>query len=178
MATPVGHGWIKTWLLGERPVIFVTVGTQLAFDRMVDMVDRWARLNPSIEIVAQVGPTTRLFSHLRCSQFLSPSEATKLMSTADVVVSHAGMGSILTALKHHRPIIIMARQAAQGEHRNDHQLATARWLKNRPGISVAEDEAGLHTLLDQRTQLLAESGLSDHADEKLLSNIRNFIVQP
>lgn len=156
-------------------MIFVTVGTQLAFDRMVEMVDRWAKLNPNVEVVAQVGPSTRVFNHLRCSQFLSPSEATRLMSAAEVVVSHAGMGSILTALKHRRPIIIMARQATQGEHRNDHQLATARWLGNRSGISVADDETRLHALLDQRTQLVAESGLSDHADEKLLSNIRNFI---
>ena len=49
----------------------------------------------------------------------------------------------ISAMTHARPILIMPRQAALGEHRNDHQLATADRLKDRTGVFVAADEAAL-----------------------------------
>jgi UDP-N-acetylglucosamine transferase subunit ALG13 len=85
------------------------------------------------------------------------------------------MGSILTALQYQRPIIILPRRARLREHRNDHQLATAKWLRGRQGIYVAWDETQIAELLDRRAELTAGPSVSPHADEQLLQRLRRFI---
>ena len=117
-------------------MIFVTVGTQLPFDRLINAVDTWASRNPDIEIIAQIGPTDIQPINMQYSSFLSPDKADEYFVQASLIVSHAGMGSILTALKYRKPILILPRRASLSEHRNDHQMATAKWLCNKPGITV------------------------------------------
>ena len=56
---------------------------------------------------------------------MSPKECTDRMVAADAIIAHAGMGTILTALEMGKPLLVMPRRAELGEHRNDHQLATA-----------------------------------------------------
>src|SRR6185503_3524674 len=60
-----------------------------------------------------------------------------------LVVAHAGMGSVITAGEHGKPIVLLPRRAGLGEHTNDHQVDTARWLRGRPGLFVADAEADL-----------------------------------
>lgn len=158
-------------------MILVTVGTQLAFDRMVSTVDRWASEHPEVEVVGQIGPTTFEPKHMSFSNFLRPSEADDLFKRAALIVAHAGMGSILTALRYKKPILIMPRKAALGEHRNDHQMATTKWLGNKPGVFVAWDEAQLLASLNDRTSLSAGSGISEFASDELIQRVRDFIQQ-
>lgn len=153
-------------------MIFVTVGTQLAFDRLVSTVDAWAQAHPEIRFFAQVGPTTQPPSCLPWASFVPPSRADQLMRQATLIVAHAGMGSVLTALRYRRPILILPRRAALGEHRNDHQLATARWLSTRPGVAVAWDEGELPGLLDQRDRLAAGPQLPQTASGPLVDRLR------
>lgn len=94
---------------------------------------------------------------------------------ASVIVSHAGMGSILTALRYRRPIIIMPRKADLGEHRNDHQLATARWMAARPGVMVAWEADDLAALLDRHRELVPGPELADTADGTLVAKVRDYI---
>ena len=67
------------------------------------------------------------------------------------MVAHCGMGSILSALSHGKPIVVMPRSAAKGEHRNEHQFATAQRFSDQPGVTVAWDEADLRNCLDRIT---------------------------
>lgn len=156
-------------------MIFVTVGTQLSFDRLLLAVDHWAAKNPAIDVFAQTGPSSQVFGHLRAEPFVSPSRADRLVREASLVVAHAGMGSVLTALRHARPILIMPRHASRGEHRNEHQLATARWLASRPGVTVAWDEIELVRWLDCRDTLVGATGLSSVASGPLVERLSQFI---
>ncbi|AOL93009.1 glycosyltransferase [Porphyrobacter sp. LM 6] len=65
------------------------------------------------------------------------------MERSRLIVSHAGIGTILTAARFAKPIVLIPRRAALEEHRNDHQLATVAQLATRPGILVARDETEL-----------------------------------
>jgi UDP-N-acetylglucosamine transferase subunit ALG13 len=156
-------------------VIFVTVGTQLAFDRMVSAVDSWAAQAPGIEIHAQIGPSDLKPKNLKFSAFLKPQDADALFRSSSLIVAHAGMGSILTALRHKKPILIMPRKASLGEHRNDHQMATAKWLGSRPGVSVAWNEKELQSVLDNHKELNSGAGISDFASPELIQNLKSFI---
>jgi len=157
-------------------VIFVTVGTQLSFDRLITAVDKWSVNNPSDKVFAQVGPTDYAPKHIEFADFVAPDVADGLFKQASLIVSHAGMGSILTALKYKKPILIMPRRASLGEHRNDHQLATAKWLGSTPGITVAKDESEIEILLNNRNTLNGGGGISDFASPDLVKRLQEYIL--
>ncbi len=98
-------------------MIFVTVGTELPFDRMIQTIDRWARKNERSDVIAQIGNGAWKPSFVKFQEFLDPADFTELLSSASVVVSHAGMGTILSCLRWGKPILVMPRRAALGEHR-------------------------------------------------------------
>lgn len=156
-------------------MIFVTVGTQLAFDRLIAAVDDWSGNHPAVKVFAQIGPAGKLPKHMNFADFVAPDAADALFMEASLIVSHAGMGSILTALKYRKPILIMPRRANLGEHRNDHQLATAKWLGSTPGVTVAWDEKEIGTLLDSREMLSGGAGISESASPELIQQLRAYI---
>jgi UDP-N-acetylglucosamine transferase subunit ALG13 len=156
-------------------VIFVTVGTQLAFDRLIGAVDVWAARNPSVRVFAQVGPAATAPRHVESAAFLPPSRVQALMEEAELIVSHAGMGSVLGALALRKPIVIVPRRAALGEHRNDHQLATAHWLEGRVGVHVAWDEDAVPAMLDVRDRLPGGDPIAPHACGPLVDRLRECI---
>lgn len=156
-------------------MIFVTVGTQLAFDRLIKAMDFWATTNPGTEVFAQIGPGTYLPVNFSFQDFVSPSKADSLFKSADLIVSHAGMGSILTAMRYRKAILIMPRQASRAEHRNDHQLATAKWLGQRPGVFVANEAEDVSRILSARDQLTGNHGISDYAEPSFTARLREFI---
>ncbi|HEX4692749.1 MAG TPA: glycosyltransferase [Solirubrobacteraceae bacterium] len=156
-------------------MIFLTVGTQLPFDRLVAAVDRWAGGNPGVAVAAQVGPTPLAPRHIEWHEFISPAECRQRIAGAELVVAHAGMGTILTSLELGTPVLIMPRQAALGEHRNDHQIATARWFAETGGVSVAFDEAELVLRLGEAGRAAARSRISEYAPDAFINALRTFI---
>ena len=156
-------------------MIFVTVGTQLAFDRLIVTVDRWARTAPRRDVFAQIGPSRIDPRHIAHAQFVSPEECKERMLAADAIVAHAGMGTILTALEIGKPLVVMPRRAALGEHRNEHQLATAHRFAERGWLKVAFDETELAGELDKLDCLAARSPISPSAPDELVSGLRAFI---
>jgi UDP-N-acetylglucosamine transferase subunit ALG13 len=150
-------------------VIFVTTGTQLPFARMIDAVARIA-VDLNEEIVAQVGPDARprdFPTHAK----LTPAQFTELFSGARVVVAHAGIGSILSAKTYGKPVILMPRKHELGEHRNDHQMATAREVEGLTGVYVAWDEDQLRRYLG-RDDLVACDTTPSPRSEALIDYLR------
>jgi UDP-N-acetylglucosamine transferase subunit ALG13 len=127
-------------------VILLTVGTQLPFDRFVEIVDRIAPQLPE-RIFAQVGYSHYRPANMDWRAFIGPIEFETLIRTCSLIISHAGIGTAVMAQKHRKPLILFPRRAALDEHRNDHQLATGRALAGRTGIGVAFDEAELLRLI-------------------------------
>ena len=141
--------------------IFVTVGTQLPFPRLIDAVDRIA---PSLgrPVIAQVGPEPEpnRWRNIEVAPFLDTSAFAALAGRAAVVVGHAGIGTYLTARSHGVPAVLAPRSAALGEHRNEHQRATARRLEGRPGLSVAWDMEALGPLIEAALTRGAKDGVA------------------
>ena len=91
-----------------------------------------------------------------------------------IVVAHAGIGTILSAQKARKPIVVMARRAARREHRNDHQVATCAQLQGRRGLYVADDAADLRALLSgPPLQPLPAEDYPERA--VLLANLRSYL---
>jgi len=128
-------------------MIFVTVGTQLPFDRMIRAVDGWAAQNTDEDVFAQIGDATFVPSVMEWTRFLTPDETAVRMREADLIVAHAGVGTIISAVQLQKPIVVFPRRADLGEQRNDHQLATARRFGERGLVRVVEEGEGLSNVL-------------------------------
>jgi UDP-N-acetylglucosamine transferase subunit ALG13 len=129
-------------------MIFVTVGTQLPFDRLLGAVAAWHAANTAVPVTGQVADT-RLRPPFPCVANLPGPEFDARLRAAELVVSHAGMGTILTCWSLGKPLIVMPRRHDLGEHRNDHQAATVQHLSAQMTLAVARSEAELHQLMDR-----------------------------
>jgi UDP-N-acetylglucosamine transferase subunit ALG13 len=156
-------------------MILVTVGTDLPFDRMVRVVDEWAGETGRQDVFAQIGEGGWEPRHIRFAHFLPPQEFAGYFASARVIVSHAGMGTILTALYHGKPILVMPKKASLGEHRNEHQTATAHRMMELGGVAAAFDEQELREKLDRLDDLASGRKIGPFASASLISGIREFI---
>ena len=156
-------------------MIFVTVGAQMPFDRLVRVVDEWARRVGRDDVFAQIGPSRQRPAHIRWKCFLTPAEFRQHVESARVLVTHAGVGSILTGLEFGKGILVMPRRQAMRETRNDHQVATAERFKAR-GIAVATDEHELARCLDRLDELIPVKPIAPCASAELIDTIRDFIA--
>jgi len=108
-------------------MIFLTVGTQFPFDRLVKAINELVNCGViTDEVIAQAGYSSYKPKHLTTIDFCSPDEFRKLISSAELVISHAGMGAIAMALGNGKPLLVMPRLKKYGEVVNDHQLDIAR----------------------------------------------------
>jgi UDP-N-acetylglucosamine transferase subunit ALG13 len=158
-------------------VILVTVGTQGPFDRLVRTVDDWAGEHAGHEIFAQIGPSEYQPQHVEFAASMDPARFEQLLMRADVVISHAGMGTILRALELGKPVLIMPRRASLGEQRNEHQLATAERFKKLGVVRVAANETELRSELDKLQTLSASKRIGDSASPQLLERLRGFLIE-
>ena len=156
-------------------MILLTVGAQMPFDRLVRAVDAWAARNPEMEIIAQIGRTDLRPMHLRATAFIDPVAFRDILCHAELIVTHAGMGTILSALEAAKPILVMPRRGDLLETRNDHQFGTARAFQQACRVAVAWDENELDGILDRRLEIPAPPRAASHASFELLASLRQFI---
>lgn len=118
-------------------MIFVTTGTQGPFPRLEEMM---RKLTPQLheEVVVQG------------EQLLSEEEYAVLFKKARIVVAHAGVGTLLTALRYNKPLIVVPRRVEYGEHRDNHQLDTVGLIRERNLCYVAETQEEILFLLLQQ----------------------------
>lgn len=132
-------------------MILLTVGTQLPFDRLVRAVDEIAPRLP-VPVIAQIGRGTYRPANMESRTFVDPIAFQEMFCECELVVSHAGIGTIVNAQRLLKPLILYPRLASLDEHRNDHQLSTVRALRNRKGLYVADRDEDLAELLMRKLE--------------------------
>ncbi len=163
-------------------MIFLTIGSHEPFDRLTRAVDAWAAINQAIPVfgqIAHIGSTGYRPQHFDWVETMPPDAYAQRLSSATLIVAHAGMGSIITALSRTIPIVIMPRRGHLAETRNDHQYATAKRFAGRSGIFVADDETALPTVIDAALAHKSASGpaLSPYAEPELIDAIRAIVFR-
>ena len=156
-------------------MIFLTVGHQIPFDRLVRAVDDWAGATGHTDIFAQIGIKAYKPQNMVYKDMISPVEFRQKVEEADAVVAHAGTGTILTALEVGTPILVMPRHAKLMETRNDHQVATARRFRDLGKVAVAMDESELPTMLEKLNEFNNKELLPPYASSELINAIKDFI---
>lgn len=164
-------------------MIFLTTGTHEPFDRLLRAVDAWygSYEGPQVLFAQAVSPARGAY---RPHSFqpvprLAQAEYARHFAAADLIVSHAGMGTIITALSAGKPIVIMPRRGHLRETRNDHQFMTVRELGKRKGIFVALDEGALAGTMDLALRAIGDlqvEAVQDFAESSFTDALRQFIL--
>ena len=151
-------------------MIVVTVGTNEApFDRLLRAFDG----HPvDEELLVQHGPSAIRPAGAECVEFLSYDELTDAIARARVVVTHAGVGSIMTALANGKRPVVLPRLRRFGEAVDDHQVALGRRL----------DEAGLVSLVESADDVLGavetsfgSSTVELGANPRLVAELKEYV---
>ncbi|MFH0964487.1 MAG: glycosyltransferase [Planctomycetota bacterium] len=121
-------------------MIFVTVGTQFPFDRLVRAVDEALGEGAAGEAFAQVGVGGYRPRNMGWAETLEREEFLERVRRAKMVVGHAGTGTILAALEAGKPLLVMPRLARHGESVNDHQVGIALAFASLGHVILARDE--------------------------------------
>ncbi len=122
-------------------MIFVTVGTQFPFDRLIKAIDAaiiMGRIDQ--EVFAQTCCGSYRPRHFATADSLEKESFDAHIKRATAIVSHAGIGSITVAMAHAKPLLVMPRLKKYGEAVNDHQVEIARRFAEAGHLLLAEDE--------------------------------------
>lgn len=165
-------------------MIFVTTGTQLPFDRLIEVIDKLAEAFSDESFIVQISnyDTVQVKSqNIKLVGFLEPEEFNQYFDSADLIIGHAGMGTILKALEDGKALVVFPRKASLVEHRNDHQMATVGWLKRLKLINVAENYEDLVRLLSIRFEngegeFIAER-IGATASESLIKELKQVLFE-
>jgi UDP-N-acetylglucosamine transferase subunit ALG13 len=151
-------------------VIFVTVGTNEArFDRLLEALES---LPAGSELVVQHGPSAVRPAGARCVDYLEFDELVDEIRRARVVVTHAGVGSIMTALANGKRPVVVPRLARFGEAVDDHQVDFGRWAARAGLVRLVEDPGELPTAV---TEEVRTSPPQYSADARLVDELRGYI---
>ena len=166
---------ISNTVLRKRSMIFIVTGTQEPFDRLLKIVDRWSSSNKGIKIIAQTAKSTFSSKNMTCFDYLEPDVFNEYFNNADVIIGHAGIGTIIEALQNEKKLVVFPRLVKYNEHRNDHQLHTAKGFDKLGLINVAYSENELLKYLDDLDSIPKKEKIDNKAEQKLLDSLFTFI---
>ena len=119
-------------------MIFVTIGSQkFQFNRLLQMVDN---LNTEEEIFAQTGYSDYKPKNYKFKDFLSRDEYKAFIANSDIVITHAGTGAVIGAVKQGKKVIAVPRLSKYGEHVDDHQVELVKQFSDLDLIEVCLDD--------------------------------------
>ena len=159
----------------KGPVIFVVTGTQAPFDRLLSIIDKWAVNQDTYSIIAQTANSELSFKNMTCFDYFEPDVFNKYFNNSDVIIGHAGMGTIIKALENEKKLVVFPRLVKYNEHRNDHQHHTAFGFEKLGLINVAYNEKDLFRYLNNIIDIPVKRKINQNAEKNLLEIISNFI---
>lgn len=160
-------------------MIFCSVGTQLPFPRLIDYLTLWSEKvdNHNTQIIVQSGDKrAKKNGKITSFAFVSESEFSEYMTSAAIIVSHAGMGNIIRAIELNKPIVIVPRLSDLKEHRNDHQIDSANRFCTLDNVFIANDYDSFCNAINSAFHYVkSEGGFSFPEREKLISYLESEI---
>jgi UDP-N-acetylglucosamine transferase subunit ALG13 len=153
-------------------MILVTVGTNEArFDRLLQLVDE---LHLDEELVVQHGPSSVRPHGATTFDFLPFDELAEQIRRARVVVTHAGVGSVMASLANGKRPVVVPRLHRLGEAVDDHQLDFARRAASDGLLVLAEDAPSLREAVAGEA---SHAGVEMRADPRLVAELRDVITR-
>lgn len=155
-------------------MIFLTVGTQFPFDRLVREVD--AAVGRGLvegEIFAQIGQSEYQPVNFASVPKLDKATFDTRFREATAIISHAGMGSITLAMEQQKPMLVMPRLKRYREVVNDHQVKIARKYEDAGYFLVAYSEQEIAGKLVTLKDFIPRVRTAE--PQKVVARVRDFL---
>ena len=122
-------------------MIFVCVGSrEYQFDRLLKKIDELVKQGEiNDKVFAQIGQSNYIPKYYEYKRYLSEEEFKENQKKADLIISHAGTGALIGALKMGKKVIAVPRLKKFGEHIDDHQIQIAQVLAQEGHLKCVLD---------------------------------------
>jgi len=132
---------------------FVSVGNATqSFSRLLDEVARLAMTLPQ-PVIVQHGETPFQSGVCRAIPFVEMHEFERLVAEAELLILHAGAGSVIHSVRASKVPVVMPRLAQYGEHVDDHQVEFAKSLEVAGWVVVADESMSLADAVQRALKL-------------------------
>ena len=125
-------------------MILVCVGaSEFKFDRFLKIIDELCEDNiiDGNDVIAQIGNTSYCPKNYNFFNLISNAEFEKYVQDSDFIITHAGTGSVVPAIKLGKKVIIFPRLSEYNEHQDNHQIELAEcFTKNGYALSANNKE--------------------------------------
>ena len=156
-------------------MILVMLGTQNnSFHRLLEKIDDL--INKGIitdEVVVQAGYTKYESNNMKIFSLIPVEELEELIEKADLVITHGGVGSIISSLKKGKKVIAVPRLHEYQEHVNNHQKEIIETFDKKGYIIGIQDVNQLEEAIEKSKDFIPEKYQSNN--KKMLNIIENFI---
>ena len=149
-------------------MILVILGTQdKQFPRILKAIDDLIEKGTIKDrVVVQAGQTKYESNNMEILGLLPEPEFNKLMDEADLIITHGGAGTILSAIKKGKRVIACARLAKYKEHHNDHQKQIIKEFSEEGYILELKDFNKLDVMIEKS---------KNFKPKKFTSNTKNMV---
>lgn len=156
-------------------MIFVTLGSQrFQFNRLLIAIDEMIEKKIiTQDIIAQTGASDYRPKYYKFKDFMTQNEFQQNMKNCDFVITHAGTGAIISALKLKKKVIAVPRLKRFGEHVDDHQIQLVDEFKNLNLIEPVYDIKDLEKALDVINNKKYENYVSN--TDKIIDDLKEYI---
>ncbi len=156
-------------------MILVMLGTQNnSFHRLLEEIDKL--INDGLikeDVVVQAGYTKYESTNMKIFDFISSDELDKLEQQADCIITHGGVGSIISSIEKDKKVIAVPRLKQYGEHVNDHQLDIVQSFDKLGYIIGITDISQLGDALQQIETFEPKKYIQNTG--KIISIVQDFI---
>jgi len=157
-------------------MIFLTVGTQFPFERLIRAVDKACADGIfEDELFGQIGQSSYQPRNFNFTVSVDGDEFGQYVRSSSAIISHAGIGTITMALENNKPMLAMPRLSRYGEVVNDHQLDLARRFEKGGHILVAYSDEDVAIKGRRLCDFVPRSRLS--SKEAVISRVEKFLKQ-
>ena len=158
-------------------MILIVVGLhKQGFKRLIMKMDE---IGPKIddEIIMQIGHTDFTPKNVPFFRFKTNDEIRRIYLESDLVITHGGVGSIMTALRFGKPVISVPRLSRYDEHKNDHQLDIVDLFNKKNLIKVVYNVDFLLSEINslKKRGFLRDDYIFGNEREKLLNYIKYYL---
>ncbi|MCT3341690.1 hypothetical protein EFP49_02505 [Lactobacillus johnsonii] len=168
----LSQGQILGWNILR--MIFVTTGTQkFQFDRLIKKIDELVGEKYINEkIICQSGFSTYVSQNFKSYSFMNSEKYNGYIKNCDLLITHAGVGTILEGKKYNKKILVVPRMEKFGEHVDDHQMQIAEGFYHKQLVYLCQNINNLYSDINEtRDRTFSNYTFNNEKFVKSLENI-------
>lgn len=132
--------------------VLITIGSMVEkkFTRLFKIIDELCDegVLDGKQVTAQVGFDSYQSTRFKCFDMIPDEDFKQLIDECDLIISHAGTGTVTSGIKKGKKVIIFPRMVRYDEHYDDHQLELAELFTKQGYVlqAINKEELKYHIL--------------------------------